>query len=162
MRKRQTILPHASQIRLWKVCEIDTALKNEWLSLCRHPSARHRPDFRNILLQLLGDESHLLHIPVRDASTSQQASQLGSILQAGRYMYSDLQRAYRSRRTSFKNEENYDSFIGRKYVFSFPTSSADIECLYTGHSSSQTSFKNQLNEADSDYENLKSRSHTQW
>ena len=81
-------------------------------------------------------------------------------------MYSDLQRAYRTRRTSSKtntNEENYDSLLGRKYVVSFPTSSADIEGMYTDHSSSQTSFRNQLNETetDSDYENLKIRAHTQ-
>lgn len=80
------------------------------------------------------DETSLLHIPVGDASTSQQASQLGSPLSAGEYMYSDLQRAYfQTRNPPPEEEEQYDSLIGRRYVLSFPTCSADIDYLYDDH-----------------------------
>ena len=87
-----------------------------------------------MLVQLVQDEACLLHIPVGDASTSQQASQLGSPLAAGEYMYSDLQRSYLQKQSSPQEEEQYDSLIGRKYVLSFPTSSADIDYLYNDRS----------------------------
>lgn len=100
------------------------------------------------------DDTCLLHIPVSDASTSQQASQLGSPLSAGEYMYSDLQRAYILQQNLPQDEEEYDSLIGRKYVLSFPTSSADIEYLYNDQNPPQRSFRNQLltSDTESDYD----------
>ena len=99
-----------------------------------------------MLVQLVQDEASLLHIPVGDASTSQQASQLGSPLAAGEYMYSDLQRAYLKKPSAAEEEEQYDSLIGRKYVLSFPTSSADIDCLYNDQPH-RTSYRSQLMDA---------------
>ena len=106
----------------------------------------------------MGDETRLLHIPVSDASTSQQASRLGSPLTAGEYMYSDLQRTYLLQQGSPQGEEQYDSLIGRKYMQSFPTSSADIAHLYN-EKSPQKSFRNQLltSDTESDYEDLSGR-----
>ena len=123
--------------------------------LCRHPDPRHRPEFRNILVQLVANEASLLHIPVSDASTSQQASQLGSPLTAGEYMYRDLQRAYIQQKTQAQDKEQYDSLMGRKYVKSFPTSSADIDYLYDCNMP-QRSFRNQLmtSDTESEYEDL--------
>lgn len=124
--------------------------------LYRHPYAQHRPEFKTILLQLLGDENSLLHIPVSDASTSQQASQLGKTLRAGEYMYSDLQRAYLLHQEPQENEDPYDQLMERIYVFSFPTSSADIDCLYKGSTPPQKCFRSQLltSETESDYEDI--------
>lgn len=109
-------------------------------------------------MQLVQDETNLLHIPVRDASTSQQASQLGSPLTAGEYMYSDLQRAYLLQQKHTRDEVEYDSLIGRKYVLSFPTSSADIDYLYNDCkiSQQQRSFRSHLmtSDTESEYEDL--------
>ena len=123
---------------------------------CRHPKPRRRPEFKDILMQLVRDESCLLHIPVSDASTSQQASQLGSPLTAGEYMYSDLQRAYLQQQSPSQDEEQYDSLMGRKYVLCFPTSSADIDYLYNDQTPPQKSFRSQLmtSDTESDYEEL--------
>ena len=103
---------------------------------------------------MVRDDTCLLHIPVSDASTSQQASQLGSPLSAGEYMYSELQRAYILQQNLPEDEEEYDSLIGRKYVLSFPTSSADIDYLYNDHNPPQRSFRNQLltSDTESDYD----------
>ena len=100
---------------------------------CRHPNPQRRPEFRHIIVKLVQDEASLLHIPVGDASTSQQASQLGSHLSAGEYMYSELQKAFLKTHSPPEEEEQYDSLIGRKYVLSFPTCSADIDYLYDDH-----------------------------
>ena len=125
----------------------------------RHPNPHKRPEFRDVLLQLVQDEATLLHIPVGDASTSQQASQLGSPLTAGEYMYSDLQRAYLLQRTPPRDEEEYDSLIGQKYVLSFPTSSADIDHLYSDckiKQQQQRSLRSHLmtSDTESEYEDL--------
>ena len=129
------------------------------ITLHRHPNPHKRPEFRDILLHLVQEETTLLHIPVRDASTSQQASQLGSPLTAGEYMYSDLQRAYLPQQTPPRDEKEYDSLIGRKYVLSFPTSSADIDYLYGDCkiSQQQRSFRRHLmmaSDTESEYEDL--------
>ena len=128
-----------------------------FILFCRHPNPHHRPEFRDILIQLVRDEGSLLHIPVSDASTSQQASQLGSPLTAGEYMYSDLQKAYLQQQIPAHNEEEYDSLIGQKYVLSFPTSSADIDYLYNGRNNvPQRSFRSHqmTSDTESEYEDL--------
>lgn len=105
-------------------------------------------------MQLLRDEAGLLHIPVSDASTSQQASQLGSPLTAGEYMYSDLQKTYLQQQIPAHDEEEYDSLIRPKYVLLFPTSSADIDYLYNDRNinAPQRSFRSHLMTSDTESE----------
>ena len=71
-------------------------------------------------------------------------------------MYSDLQRAYLQQQPPSRDEEQYDSLMGRKYVLCFPTSSADIDYLYNDHNPPQKSFRSQLmtSDTESDYEEL--------
>lgn len=71
-------------------------------------------------------------------------------------MYSDLQRAYLLNQEPHDSEDPYDQLMERIYVFAFPTSSADIDCLYKGGTPPQKSFRNQLltSETESDYEDI--------
>ena len=126
------------------------------LVLIRHPYPLHRPDFKIILLYLLGDEANLLHIPVSDAATSQEASELGRALSAGEHMYSDLQQTYLLQNQPKEYEDVYDQLSVRTYILSFPTSSADIDSLYKESSPPQKSFRSQLltSETGSDYEDI--------
>ena len=93
---------------------------------CRHPRPPYRPGFRDILRTLLKDEKTVLHIPPGDISTTQQAGILGASTQASMYMYTDLQQAY----LSVKEKREYDHIADKKYMLSFPTSSADLEYLF--------------------------------
>ena len=97
---------------------------------------------------LLKDEVQSLQIPVKDASTHEAAIKLGAELEASTYMYTDLQRTYTTTnmttqrvRGASQNDtsgkqmgEDYDHIYVQNYVTSFPTSSADIECMYKGQS----------------------------
>ena len=55
-----------------------------------------RPEFREILLGLLENESVVLVIPPEDKATHPQAGVLGAPLEAGQRMYSALQNTYNS------------------------------------------------------------------
>ena len=50
--------------------------------------------FRDIVLTLSGNEKVVLTIPKEDSSTSPLAGVLGAPLEAGKNMYSELQRRY--------------------------------------------------------------------
>ena len=110
---------------------------------CRHPKPLSRPSFKDIINSLLGDESQVLQIPIRDASTHEAAIILGGPLEAGNYLYRDLQTEYDtstarrprtpvgdSKRTA-KRSSDYDHIPGRQaFMTAFPTSSADIDHMY--------------------------------
>lgn len=100
---------------------------------------------------MLAPESEVLHIPVSDASTHKQARVLGADLLAGEYMYTELHNAYQS----VSDESVYDHIPERKYVLSFPTSTADIENLYND-SKQQQSYRWTLltSDIESDYEDI--------
>lgn len=72
-------------------------------------------------------------------------------------MYSDLQKAYLQQQMPAEDEEEYDSLIRRKYVLSFPTSSADIDYLYNDRSNMpQRSPRSRLmiSDTESEHEDL--------
>lgn len=92
----------------------------------------------------------MLQIPVKDASTHDAAIVLGAELDAGKYMYTDLQRTYISAsetpnyhptttsqngKTGAMKPSDYDHISGQNFFTTFPTSSADIECMFQGQSS---------------------------
>lgn len=115
---------------------------------------------------MLEDEEKVLQIPISDASTNEQAIVLGSTLTAGKYMYAELQQRYfvRNSSSSFASTSNsdvksmdYDHISGQKYLLSFPTSTADLEIVYSGSSSDSVSFRHTLltNDIESDYEDIK-------
>ena len=60
----------------------------------RNPVAAHRPGFREVLLSLLGSPEEVLSIPPESLDTHPLAGVLGSPLEAGENMYSDLQNQY--------------------------------------------------------------------
>lgn len=117
---------------------------NGSFSYFRHPKPLSRPTFKDIINILLTEEDRVLQIPVSDASTHESAIILGAPLEAGVYMYTDLQRRYQQIRRPLtvsqkessteesKKHSDYDHISGQKYVMSFPTSSEDIECMYKG------------------------------
>lgn len=53
-----------------------------------------RPQFSDILAELLKDESSVLDIPQEDAAVHSNAAQLGADLEDGAAMYGSLQRLY--------------------------------------------------------------------
>ena len=124
-------------------------------SQSRHPKPLFRPTFKDIISILLADESRILQIPVSDASTHESAIILGASLDAGKYMYTDLQRRYQQARRPLtvsqstsvgenKKHSDYDHISGQKYVMSFPTSSKDIEYMYKGPLSTTASVPPKL------------------
>ncbi len=84
------------------------------------------------------------------------ASALGASTQAGEYMYTDLQAAY----LPADEKSDYEQIPERKYILSFPTSSADLDCMFDDSvSSSETprqSYRTTLltNDTGSDYEHI--------
>ena len=60
----------------------------------RNPEAQARPSFKDILLELHGQEDVVLKIPERDAETHKLANHVGGPLEAGEKMYTDLQWEY--------------------------------------------------------------------
>lgn len=121
----------------------------------RNPQPLSRPPFKEILNVLLQDEKTTLQIPVKDAATHDAAILLGSQLEASKYMYTDLQRAYilasnpttgasnadadispQNGMRSPRKRANYDHISGEKFLTTFPTSSADIEHVYRGKNGS--------------------------
>ena len=81
-------------------------------------------------------------------------------------MYAELQERYfvRHSTSSFASTSNsvvksmdYDHISGQKYLLSFPTSTADLEIVYSGSSTDSTSFRHTLltNDIESDYEDIK-------
>ncbi len=60
----------------------------------RHPVSSSRPKYQTILTSLLQDPKNVLQIPLADASSHSSACILGSPLEAGLGMYTDLQCAY--------------------------------------------------------------------
>ena len=123
---------------------------------CRHPRPLSRPGFRDIILELLKDEQEVLQIPVCEASTTMQASVLGAHMQAGEYMYTDLQRIY----IAAKARNEHVHIAERKYMLSFPTSSADIDYLFDDSASSSNSPRQSYrwtlltSDTGSDYEHI--------
>ena len=100
---------------------------------CWHPNPFSRPCFKDIINTLLRDEERVLQIPIRDASTHESAIILGANLKAGMYMYSDLQQKYtrqlaRMESGSSVKGHDYDHIQEDQYMFTFPTSSADLAC----------------------------------
>ena len=91
----------------------------------------------------------MLQIPIRDASTHEAAIILGAPLEAGNYLYRDLQTEYdiavRHRTpvadTTYiaKRSSDYDHIPGQAFMMAFPTSSADIDHMYNPRSSSPRS-----------------------
>ncbi len=103
---------------------------------------------------LLSDESQILLIPTKDAATHEAAIVLGAKLEAGKYLYQDLQTTYterpqvrlfpaglhdsqpiRSRSPQISRRppgnSDYDHISHSKVTFTaFPTSSADIDHMY--------------------------------
>jgi hypothetical protein len=98
---------------------------------CWNPNPFNRPCFKDIINTLLQDEDRVLQIPIRDASTNESAIILGATLKTGAYMYSDLQQRY-VRQISAEGSgrrcpHDYDHIEEeQKYMFTFPTSSADL------------------------------------
>lgn len=72
----------------------------------------------------------MLQIPIRDASTHESAIILGANLKTGAYMYADLQQRYvRLMSAEGKGRlcpHDYDHIQEEQYMFTFPTSSADL------------------------------------
>lgn len=72
----------------------------------------------------------MLQIPIRDASTHESAIILGANLKMGAYMYSDLQQRYVQQMAAAGNGRvcyhDYDHIEEEQYMFTFPTSSADL------------------------------------
>ena len=62
----------------------------------RNPSTGVRPKFREVLLTLIDDQECVLAIPQQDLDTHPLAGVLGSPLEAGDGMYSDLKLKYQS------------------------------------------------------------------
>ena len=60
----------------------------------RNPEAQARPSFKDILLELHGQEDVVLKIPESDADTHKLANRVGGPLEAGKKMYTDLQWKY--------------------------------------------------------------------
>ena len=97
---------------------------------------------------LLKDENQTLQIPIRDACTHDSSIVLGAELEAGKYMYLDLQQTYIAASngtpspTSKGKRSDYDhiDLSGQNFYTSFPTSSADIECMYKGQDSDTVSM----------------------
>ena len=56
--------------------------------------AVQRPSFRKLLLTLLDDPEDVLAVPSEAVATYPNAGVLGSSLEAGTYMYRDLQDSY--------------------------------------------------------------------
>jgi len=133
----------------------------------RHPRPSSRPNFKDILLCLLEDEERVLKIPISDASTNVQAIVLGSALKAGEYMYADLQHRYHVRNSlcslastnsSDIKSGDYDHISVRKYLLSFPTSTADLEFRDSSSPNGRppTSYRHTLltSDIESDYEDI--------
>ncbi len=100
---------------------------------CWNPNPFSRPCFKDIINTLLRDEERVLQIPIRDASTHESAIILGANLKAGAYMYSDLQQRYtrqlsRMESGNSKQGHDYDHIQEDEFMFTFPTSSADLAC----------------------------------
>ena len=72
----------------------------------------------------------MLQIPIRDASTHESAIILGANLKTGAYMYADLQQRYVRQMAAAGNgrlcPHDYDHIEEEQYMFTFPTSSADL------------------------------------
>ena len=62
----------------------------------RHPFASNRPGFRELTIVLTGSHLTLLHIPQKDLHAHKLAGVLGSPLEAGKNMYTDLQNKHLS------------------------------------------------------------------
>ncbi len=60
----------------------------------RHPKAHKRPNFKEIVIELLGREDKLLKIPWEDRVSDRQAAWLGAPLRASRDLYPELQSKY--------------------------------------------------------------------
>lgn len=97
---------------------------------CWHPNPFCRPCFKDVINTLLQDEDRVLQIPIRDASTHESAIILGASLKTGAYMYADLQQRYvRQMSVDGKGRlcpHDYDHIQEEQYMFTFPTSSADL------------------------------------
>lgn len=100
---------------------------------CWHPNPFCRPCFKDIINTLLQDEDRVLQIPIRDASTHESAIILGANLKTGAYMYTNLQQRYVRRISAERNGRqhlvpghDYDHIQEEQYMFTFPTSSADL------------------------------------
>ena len=110
------------------------------LSFYRNPRPLSRPNFKEILNVLLKNETQTLQIPVKDACTHEAAILLGSKLEASTYMYTDLQHTYDTSPNSTptptrsgkerKRRSDYDHITGQNFLFTFPTSSADLESVF--------------------------------
>ena len=104
---------------------------------CWHPNPFSRPCFKDIINTLLRDEERVLQIPVRDASTHESAIILGANLKAGAYMYSDLQQRYTRELSRVESGHHlapchdYDHIQEDQFMFTFPTSSADLATTAT-------------------------------
>ena len=65
------------------------------MSTCRHPEAESRPTFFDILLVLQRPDFQLLKWkPEDEAAYSQEARTLGSLAEAGKELYAELQNMY--------------------------------------------------------------------
>ena len=64
------------------------------LLYCRDPVAGNRPRFRELTIVLTGNPHHVLSIPQEALDVHKLAGVLGSPLEAGKNMYSDLQNKY--------------------------------------------------------------------
>lgn len=118
----------------------------------RNPRPLSRPNFKDILNVLLRNEIQTLQIPVRDASTHDAAIILGAKLEASKYMYLELQHTYvatnilktqnstvsENGTASKQSRSDYDHIDVQNFFTTFPTSSADIECMFRGQSASST------------------------
>lgn len=79
------------------------------VSTYRNPDVELRPQFRDILTSMLKEDSEILWIPIEDASTHPQASQLGAALEAGKGMYLTLQYSYLSEKPANNCDTIYEA-----------------------------------------------------
>lgn len=61
---------------------------------------------------MLQDEARVLKIPVDDASSNELASILGSPIEAGKCMYTDLQQEYTLSDEKFDKDSDYEFIAG--------------------------------------------------
>ena len=61
---------------------------------CRHPEARCRPNFHDLMSVLLQESDTIFDIPKEDLATHPSAGYLGADIKAGENMYIQLQKMY--------------------------------------------------------------------
>ncbi len=90
---KKNIPPHDQMLVCYNYNIIVTWLLWYACSLYRHIDRHVRPNFRDIILDLI-EKEEVLKIPQSDLQTHPQSGSLGAPLKAGEGMYKDIQTHY--------------------------------------------------------------------